>query len=413
MDVMIWPPENPVKAEINLPPSKSESNRLVIIRAMTPGVDPRSAGLSDCDDTRAILEGIAAADGTRVDVGPAGTAMRFLTAYYAATPGKRVTLDGNERMRQRPIGPLVEALRQCGASVEYAGAEGFPPLRIEGRRLTGGEIEIDATVSSQFISALMMVAPVMERGITLTLKGRAISRPYVEMTAGLMRMAGAEVESGSDCVRVAPGRYRPFDYEAEGDWSAASYWFEIAVLSARSITLKPLYDRSLQGDRRVETLMRATGLTMRRTDEDSVMPTPTIYAEPQIVADLSNTPDLAQTMAVTCCLAGIRFLFTGLESLTIKETDRLAALQSELHKLGYQVMIHKPGMLEWQGTERDTDECPAPIETYGDHRMAMAFAPAAIFHPGLRIRGAECVSKSYPRFWADMEAAGFTINYID
>ncbi|MDE7143667.1 MAG: 3-phosphoshikimate 1-carboxyvinyltransferase, partial [Muribaculaceae bacterium] len=313
---MIWPPENPVKAEINLPPSKSESNRLVIIRAMTPEVDPRSAGLRDCDDTRAILEGIAAADGTRVDVGPAGTAMRFLTAYYAATPGKRVTLDGNERMRQRPIGPLVEALRQCGASVEYAGAEGVPPLRIEGRRLTGGEIEIDATVSSQFISALMMVAPVMERGITLTLKGRAISRPYVEMTAGLMRMAGAEVESGSDCVRVAPGRYRPFDYEAEGDWSAASYWFEIAVLSAGSITLKPLYDRSLQGDRRVETLMRATGLTMRRTDEDSVMPTPTIYAEPQIVADLSNTPDLAQTMAVTCCLAGIRFLFTGLESLT-------------------------------------------------------------------------------------------------
>ena len=412
MDVMIWPPENPVTAEIVLPPSKSESARLVIIRALTPGIEPDQAGLSGCDDTRAILAGVSAADNAIVDVGPAGTAMRFLTAYYAATPGRSVTINGNERMRQRPIGPLVDALRQCGASVEYLGAEGFPPLRIDGRVLTGGDVWIDATVSSQFISALMMVAPVMERGITLRLLGRTASRPYVEMTAGLMRMAGAEVEAGSDCIRVEPGRYRPFVYEAEGDWSAASYWFEIAVLSSGSIRLKPLYDKSLQGDRRVESLMRVTGLIARRTADGSVIPTPTIYAEPQVVADLSNTPDLAQTMAVTCCLTGTRFLFTGLDSLTIKETDRLAALQSELHKLGYNVVINKPGILEWQGMERDTDECPAPIETYGDHRMAMAFAPAAIFHPGLRICGAECVSKSYPGFWADMEAAGFTIDYI-
>lgn len=409
MDAIIWPPEAPVEATLRLPLSKSESNRLVIIRALTPGGGPSAGGLSDCDDTAAILAGVSALPGATVNVGPAGTAMRFLTAYFAAGPEMDVTLDGNERMRQRPIGPLVDALRQCGARIDYLGEEGFPPLHITGQALQGGCVEIDATVSSQFISALMMVAPAMEQGLTLRLRGEVASRPYIEMTARLMRRAGASVELEEQTVTVAHGQYEPTEQSAEGDWSAASYWFETAALSAGFVTLGPLYDKSLQGDSRIAELMKVTGLTTERTAADTLELVPTPDPGSRLIADMAATPDIAQTMAVTCCLLGIPFRLTGLQSLAIKETDRLAALQTELGKLGFLVESPAEGVLQWTGVRFNIGEEPEPIDTYDDHRMAMAFAPAAIFYPGLRIRGAQCVSKSYPRFWAHMESAGFTI----
>lgn len=408
MDVVIWPPKKLTDAEITLPSSKSESNRSVIIRALTPGVDPRSAGLSDCDDTRAILGGVSARPGQRVDVGPAGAAMRFLTAFYAVSPGMDVIIDGNSRMRQRPIGPLVDALRQCGARVEYVGAVGFPPLHIEGRRLAGGEAEIDATVSSQFISALMMAAPVMERGLRLRLRGRPASRPYLDMTARLMRMAGAEVTLTDRRITVAKGGYSPFDYRAEGDWSGASYWCEAAALASGAVTLRPLYADSLQGDSRLVELMKALGVKAKRVGGDALRFSFDGNTQERMEADMGDTPDLAQTMAVTCCLLGTRFRFAGLESLVIKETDRIAALRRELHKLGYVTENPASGVLQWEGSRISHADRPV-IESYGDHRMVMAFAPAAMLFPGVRISGAECVSKSYPNFWADMESAGFII----
>ncbi len=412
MQVTIWPPDEPIETSVTLPLSKSESNRLLIIRALA-GEDSSGIEVSDCDDTDAIRAGLAASSGSTVNVGPAGAAMRFLTAYFAARPDTEMTVDGCERMRQRPIGPLVDALRQCGAEVTYIGSEGFPPLHITGRQLTGGRVEIDATVSSQFISALMMVSPLMTDGLTLTLRGTMASRPYVEMTAAMMRRAGAEVEVTDEAITVAPGAYAPCDAEVEGDWSAASYWYAISALSSGFITLKRLFGKSIQGDSRIASLMKVTGLDTVRTSPDEIELTPTPDPGSRLYTDLADTPDLAQTLVVTCCLLAIPFRITGLRSLRIKETDRLEALRTELRKLGFLTEIPEEGVIEWQGAFFNPGEEIDPIETYGDHRMAMSFAPAALYYPGLRLNGSESVSKSYPDFWNDLERAGFRLEFTD
>ncbi len=413
MDLKIFPPEELVQTPVALPLSKSESNRQLIISALTKDAE-RPQPVADCDDTDALQGALGITSG-RVNVGAAGTAMRFLTAYYACTPGTDILLDGSERMRQRPIAPLVDALRSLGADIDYAAREGFPPLHIRGRMLDGGTVELDASVSSQFVSALLMVAPTMQHGLRLRLRGQIISTPYITMTLSLMAAAGVKSDFDEDAgvISVPYAEYKPGLPSVEADWSAASYWFEIAAISAEQIALKGLRLKSLQGDAAVRRLFEVTGLQSEFDSEGFLNLQLTPDAGSQLLVDLSDNPDLAQTLAVTCCLLALPFRFEGLQSLRIKETDRLSALQMELSKLGFITDIHDSGTFTWHGARFDPGETIDPIETYQDHRMAMAFAPAALFFPGLQINDAQVVSKSYPQFWNHLRAVGFTIEEVD
>lgn len=410
MNFKLTPPEQLTETVIDLPLSKSESNRMLIIAALTRGAVLPSP-VADCDDTDALLSGLSAPAQATVNIGAAGTAMRFLTAFYAARPDTDITLDGSERMRRRPIAPLVDALRSLGADIDYLGDEGFPPLRIRGRVLEGGAVEMDASVSSQFVSALLMIAPTMQRGLELRLRGRVISVPYIEMTLELMRMAGVESTFDSDTGRIAVGHseYRPTLPPVEADWSAASYWYEIAAIAAEPVRLRGLRPKSLQGDSAVGRLFEVTGLRQRFLNNGDLELQLSPDAGSQLVVDLADNPDLAQTLAVACCLLALPFRFIGLESLRIKETDRIAALQMELSKLGFITDASEPGTLVWHGAQFDPGPEIEPINTYCDHRMAMAFAPAALFFPRLQINDVQVVTKSYPQFWNHLRAVGFTI----
>ncbi len=399
---------------MELPLSKSMSNRALIMNALTPGA--ASLGVvANCDDTAAMksaldlpLSLISRTPAYPVNVGLAGTAMRFLAAYFAALPGAHVELDGNDRMRQRPIGPLVDALRACGADIEYGGESGFPPLLIRGKKLVGGKVEMEASISSQFISGLLMVAPTFEKGLELTLKGEIASMPYLKMTIGMMQNRGIDVEMQGNQVIVKSGAYQPTTRAIERDWSAASYWYEIAAMTAGWITLTDLPDKSMQGDRRAADIFEKLGVVTEWEDGNAALnPSPEVFNRLEI--DLSGNPDLAQTIAVTCCMLGVPFILSGLESLKIKETDRISALCAELSKLSFLVDASKPGTLSWETNQRRPIRGVEPIATYGDHRMAMAFAPVAYYVPGLIIRDAEVVSKSYPEFWDHMRQVGFII----
>lgn len=394
---------------IELPLSKSESNRQLIISALTPEAK-RPQRLAKCDDTDAMLAALESGNGL-INIGAAGTAMRFLTAYFACKEGADVTLDGSERMRQRPIAPLVDALRSLGASIDYVGNEGFPPLRIRGRKLTGGEVEMDGGISSQYVSALLMIAPTMSRGLTLHLQGQMVSLPYIRMTLSLMSAAGVDASFNEDLgiIKVPSGCYSSEMPPVEADWSAASYWFALSAVSTETVTLRGLSSRSIQGDSAVGKLFEVTGLRSEFGTDGNLSVFLTPDAGSQLRADLSDTPDLAQTLAVTCCLLSLPFVFTGLHTLRIKETDRLAALQTELSKLGFVVDIEDDEKLIWRGLRFDPGEEVEPIATYDDHRMAMAFAPAALFYPGLQINDAHVVSKSYPEFWEHMKSLGFEL----
>lgn len=412
MDIRIYPPEEMIEAAVRLPLSKSISNRYLIINALTPG-GYAPVEVAACNDTDAMVAALMHSSG-EINVGPAGTAMRFLTAYFAAKEGCLVTLDGNERMRRRPIGPLVDALRQCGADIEYAGEEGFPPLRIKGARLHGGEMNIDASISSQFISALLMVAPTFSSPLTLNLEGEAASLPYLKMTLEMMRRHGIDAELYRDTVTVKPGTYLHIsDEKIERDWTAASYWYEICALSAGWITLEDMSLPSLQGDSALAEIFPKLGVISEPDEENaenlSLNPYPDYHSH--IELDLADNPDIAQTLVVTCCMLDIPFRFSGLKSLYIKETDRIEALRRELAKLSYNISVEADGVLTWHH-ERIPVQRVQPIDTYGDHRMAMAFAPAALFISGLQINDAEVVAKSYPDFWRDMESAGFRIEEV-
>lgn len=410
MNFILTPPEQLTETVIDLPLSKSESNRMLIIAALTPGAS-LPAPVADCDDTDALLSGLNAGARATVNIGAAGTAMRFLTAYFATRPDTDITLDGSERMRQRPIAPLVDALRSLGADIDYLGNEGFPPLRIRGRMLEGGKAEMDASVSSQFVSALLMIAPTMQHGLELRLRGNIVSVPYIEMTLELMRSAGVESTFDEDAglISIAHAEYRPTLPPVEADWSAASYWFELAAIAAEPVRLRGLRAKSLQGDSAVGRLFAVTGLRERFLDNGDLELELSPDAGSQLVVDFANNPDLAQTLAVTCCLLALPFRFTGLESLRIKETDRIDALQMELSKLGFITDASEPGTLVWHGAQFDPGLEIEPIATYCDHRMAMAFAPAALFFPGLQINDVQVVTKSYPQFWNHLRAVGFTV----
>ena len=400
-----------IEGEIDLPASKSISNRVLLLNALcaTPG---RLSNLAQCDDTDAVLSTLAQPDASEVNIGAAGTAMRFLTAYFATREGREVVIDGTERMRQRPIGVLVDALRQLGADIEYVKAEGYPPLKITGKRLRGGALTVSGSVSSQYITAILLIAPVIG-GITLTIEGEIMSRPYIDMTLALMARYGVKAEWRENVIHVPAGEYTALDFTVEADWSAASYWWAMqAIVPQSRITLKGLEPQSLQGDSRIAELMSQMGVTGNwcgryldlRSNGGVVCCCSTF-------ADLSGTPDIAQTLVVMLCLMGRPFRITGLRTLRIKETDRLEALRIELRKLGYVVKVEGDDAISWH-FETTAAEAAPHISTYHDHRMAMAFAPAAIRFPGLIIDDAQVVSKSYPLFWEHLRQAGFNIEEV-
>ena len=400
-----------IEGEIDLPASKSISNRVLLLNALcaTPG---RLSNLAQCDDTDAVLSALAQPDASEVNIGAAGTAMRFLTAYFATREGREVVIDGTERMRQRPIGVLVDALRQLGADIEYVEAEGYPPLKITGTRLHGGALTVSGSVSSQYITAILLIAPVIG-GITLTIEGEIMSRPYIDMTLALMARYGVKAEWRENVIHVPAGEYTALDFTVEADWSAASYWWAMqAIVPQSRITLKGLEPQSLQGDSRIAELMSQVGVTGnwcgRYLDLRS---NGGVGCCCSTFADLSGTPDIAQTLVVMLCLMGRPFRITGLRTLRIKETDRLEALRTELRKLGYVVKVEGDDAISWH-FETTAAEASPHICTYHDHRMAMAFAPAAIRFPGLIIDDAQVVSKSYPLFWEHLRQAGFKIEEV-
>ncbi len=406
MTYHITAPER-VRAEIQLPTSKSISNRALVLHALAGG-NCVPENLSDCDDTMVTIKALRDKPEV-VDIMAAGTAMRFLTAYYSVTPGTRI-ITGTERMRHRPIGILVDALRTLGAEIEYVDAEGFPPLRITGKPLKGGEVTLEGSVSSQYISALLMMGGALPQGLRLHLTGNIISRPYIELTMQLMRDFGAEVSwITDDSICVKGGGYQDTPYYIESDWSAASYWYEIAALSTKAhIELPGLFANSCQGDSKGAELFEKLGVKTEFI-KGGVRLTKTSECAERLDANLLEIPDLAQTFVVTCCLKGVPFRFTGLQSLRIKETDRISALITELKKLGFVLHAEGDEALCWDG-ERCIAEHKPVISTYEDHRMAMAFAPASFLFDNLQIANPEVVSKSYPHFWEDLKTAGFGIN---
>jgi len=404
----LQPPSN-IKTSIQLPASKSISNRVLILNALSKSPYPIE-NLSDSDDTRVMLNAFES-ENNLIDIGAAGTSMRFLTAYLSQLPGE-YTITGTERMKNRPIKILVEALRQSGAEIEYVEKEGYPPLRIKGKKLKGGIILLNGNVSSQYISALMMVAPCMEKGLTIHLEGNIISKPYIQMTARLMEDYGVKTIWEKQTIQIPPQSYQPTPFCVESDWSAASYWYEIIALSENdsSVELLGLKKDSTQGDAEGAKLFDRLGVQTKYTDQGIVLSKsqPNVTENP-LEYDFINEPDLAQTFVVACCLLNIPFRFTGLQSLRIKETDRILALQTEMKKLGYVIEDKSDCVMEWLDKRCQLDE-NATISTYEDHRMAMAFAPACLKTRLIKIAEPEVVSKSYPNFWKDLRETGFLIN---
>ena len=400
---------------IKLPASKSISNRALVIHALSGGgIMPEN--LSDCDDTVVIIKALR--DNPHdIDIMAAGTAMRFMTAMLSVKDGEEHMLTGTERMKQRPIAVLVDALRLLGADIRYVGAEGFPPLSIQGHALEGGMLEVAGIISSQYISALLMIGPVLRHGLTLRLKGDIISRPYIDLTLWMMREFGADAEwSDFETITVASKPYVERPYFIESDWSAASYWYEVMALSADrddEIRLEGLMDASKQGDSSVRYIFSLLGVkTTFATKEEGVPTTVTLRHSgrcvPRLEYDFSNSPDLAQTFVVCCALMNVPFHFHGLSTLKIKETDRIEALKKELRKLGYVIKDRNNSELFWDG-ERCEPNYEMGIDTYEDHRMALAFAPAALRIPALRINNPHVVTKSYPQFWEHLKAVGFEV----
>lgn len=396
-----------IYTSIKLPASKSISNRALIINALSGNQTPIH-NLSDCDDTCVMTKALCG-DQEIVDIMAAGTAMRFLIAYFSVTPGERV-LTGSERMKQRPIRILVEALRSLGAKIEYTEKEGYPPLKITGNTLTGRKISLPGSVSSQYISALLMIAPTLENGLEIELTGDIISRPYIELTLRLMEEFGAKAGwKESHLLCIEPSSYTPVPFTVENDWSGASYWYEITCLAPEAeIELTGLFQQSYQGDSRIAAIFKPLGVETYFTENGVILRKSERPAPSRYEYNFINEPDLAQTLVVTCALKNIPFCFTGLQSLKIKETDRIAALIQELRKLGYVIKDRDDSVLYWEGEKNSPTE-EAVIATYEDHRMAMAFAPTAFVNPGIRIADPHVVSKSYPGYWNDLQKAGFTI----
>lgn len=412
MQILVQAPSS-INGRVLLPSSKSISNRALVINKLA-GNDDAPENVSDCDDTRVMIEWLSNQPET-VDIGAAGTAMRFSTALLSVSDGVHV-ITGTERMKNRPIGILVDALRTLGAKVEYVEKEGFPPLRIAGNaNLEGGEISLPGNVSSQYISALLMIGPSLKKGLKLTLTDTIVSRPYIDMTLSIMREYGASCEWTSESVitvEAVPYNRRP--YFVESDWSAASYWYEMVALADNDdarVVLPGLFAESLQGDSKGAEVFAMLGVDTLHVGNDVVL-TKSDNVVDCLEYDFVEQPDLAQTFVVTCCMLGVPFHFTGLQSLKIKETDRIEALKTELAKLGFMIEDRNDSELMWDGVQlliSQEEMEDVAIDTYEDHRMAMAFAPAALKLGKVKINDPEVVSKSYPKYWEDLKSIGFAI----
>lgn len=411
MTYIIQAPQQ-INSTIQLPASKSICNRALVIHAMAGCTFPLNH-LSDCDDTEVIVAALRDMPET-INIKAAGTAMRFMTAYLASTPGSH-TITGTERMKNRPIAILVDALRRLGADIEYVEKEGFPPLRIEGKPLEGGQIEVVGSISSQYISALLMIGPVLQKGLELKLTGEIASRPYIDLTLWTMSQFGADAKwTDIDTITIAPQPYAKIeDYTIESDWSASSYWYEIMALNANrdsELQLDGLSDCTKQGDSVVKYIFSLLGVKSNFELRDRIAPLKLKAHRctlPRLDYDFTGSPDLAQTIVVACCAMGVHFRFTGLATLKIKETDRIEALKRELRKVGYVIRDENDNTLIWEG--ETCEPTLEPIDTYEDHRMAMAFAPLAFKFPQLQINHPEVVTKSYPHFWEDLRSVGFII----
>lgn len=413
MKYTLYAPEK-ICGDINLPSSKSISNRALIIWALTKdGILPEN--LSDCDDTQVMINALKN-DDEIIDIKAAGTSMRFLTAYLSVKPGTHI-ITGTERMKHRPIGILVDALRCLGADIQYLEEEGYPPLKITGGHLSGRSVQIPGNVSSQFITALLLIAPSLDEPLSIQLIGDVVSKPYIDLTRCIMSQFGADVEwTDVDTITVSKGNYEPRKFTIENDWSAASYWYEMLALCSSfdsEVNFTGLNDGSRQGDSVVRYMFSLLGVkTAFTADKTTGLKTMTITRHnrllPRLEYDFSNQPDQVQAFVVCCAALGIQFKFTGISTLKLKETDRIKAMKTEMLKLGIVLTEEDENTLVWDGTRTQAEE-HIEIDTYDDHRMAMSFAPLAIIYPGITINNPEVVTKSYPSFWEDLEKAGFKI----
>lgn len=395
-----------ISGDINLTSSKSESNRVLVIRALCDQYFQIN-NLAAAKDTE-TMETLLADNNTTKDVGPAGTTMRFLTAFYANTPGTWI-LTGSERMRNRPIKILVDALVGLGAKIEYLEKDGCPPMKIEGGNLKGGKISIDGSVSSQYLSALLLIAPTLKGGLQMELTGKIASVPYLKMTLALIEHFGAKYTFTGNVISIEEGKYQPKEFTVEADWSAASYWYQIAALSEKTnLTIKGLKQNSLQGDSAIVEMFEKFGVQStfngNRVELEKINNlTPSTFDY-----DFSDCPDVAQTLAATLIGLNIKGRFKGLESLRIKETDRIAAIKKELEKFGASIDILPDD--EIQINNASITQSKELIETYDDHRVAMSIAPLCLKVNEIEIEEPNVVAKSYPDFWADLASKGLVSN---
>ena len=388
---------------ITITGSKSESNRLLILKALYP--DLEISNLSNSDDTQVTLKALKNNESI-VDIHHAGTAMRFLTAFFSVKPNSKVILTGSSRMQDRPIELLVEALRSLGAEIEYVNKKGFPPLKITGKKIDISQVALPANISSQYISALMLIAPSLKNGLEIDLIGETTSIPYIKMTQTLLDNLGFKTFFNNNKIKISPAdKITLNQWTVESDWSSASYFYSVVAIANKSeITLESYYSESLQGDSDLVQIYKKIGVTtVFNNGSITLSKTPNFALPEALDLDLRNTPDLAQTIAVSCFGLGVDCNLTGLHTLKIKETDRLEALKVELEKLGAIISITYDSLeLRFSGVINQN----ISIDTYNDHRMAMAFAPLGIKVP-IVINNSEVVSKSYPGFWGDFKSIDF------
>ncbi|RLZ11707.1 3-phosphoshikimate 1-carboxyvinyltransferase [Faecalibacter macacae] len=399
-----------IKDNLQITGSKSESNRLLLLNQLFQNALTLE-NVSNSEDSQLMQKALANTTDL-IDIHHAGTAMRFLTAYYSIQEGRSVTLTGSDRMKQRPIGVLVDALNQLGADISYLENDGFPPLKINGKKITTSTITIPANVSSQYITALMLIGTQLENGLTITLEGKIISVPYIQMSIQLLNRIGVKAEMIGQEIKV---EYTPTisskTLQVESDWSSASYYYSLVALSPNSeISISTYFEDSLQGDSALQTIYKDNFGVESSFDNGklTLRNNPDFDYSDVITLNLNNTPDIAQTIAATCVGLGLKCHLTGLETLKIKETDRLQALQNELTKFGAIVVITNDS-LTIKGYNI-FEETPI-LATYNDHRMAMCMAPLAVKFP-IKIENEMVVEKSYPTFWEDWRQLGFEIKSI-
>ncbi|MCL6462199.1 MAG: 3-phosphoshikimate 1-carboxyvinyltransferase [Flavobacterium micromati] len=405
MDLLLQTSHSNLKAEIAITGSKSETNRLLLLKALFPNVT--LANTSNSDDSEVMQ---LALDGNEeiIDIHHAGTAMRFLTAYFAVREGREVILTGSSRMQERPIKVLVEALQQLGAKISYEKEIGYPPIRIEGKKITASKVTIEANVSSQYISALLLIAPQLENGLELTLEGEITSVPYIKMTLALLNDLAIQTSFNGNVITVFPKKeVEAKEMVVESDWSSASYFFSLVALADQAtISLTSYKENSLQGDSELVAIYKKLGVETHFGENKITLTKQQHFQLADVNFELNNTPDIAQTIVVTCLGLGIGCHLTGLHTLKIKETDRLEALRIELTNLGATITVTDDSLTLIASHSINQN---VKIATYNDHRMAMAFAPLALKVP-IIIENAEVVSKSYPDFWKDLKSLGFEIS---